>query len=60
MGFVRRPARFTALPDVATGRLQVAYATESNPSGCKYRFFTWTAVTVGSNVNGLASLPLQH
>jgi len=32
----------------------VAYATESNPSGCKSDLFTWTAVTVGSNVNGLA------
>ena len=31
----------------------VAYATESNPSGCKSDLFTWTAVTVGSNVNGL-------
>ena len=32
----------------------VAYATESNPSGCKSDLFTWTAVTVGSNVNGKA------
>jgi phospholipase C len=32
----------------------VAYATESNPSGCKSDLFTWTEVTVGSNVNGLA------
>jgi phospholipase C len=31
----------------------VAYATESNPSGCKSDLFTWTEVTVGSNVNGL-------
>ncbi len=31
----------------------VSYATESNPSGCKSDLFTWTEVTVGSNVNGL-------
>jgi phospholipase C len=31
----------------------VAYAAESNPSGCKSDLFTWTEVTVGSNVNGL-------
>jgi phospholipase C len=31
----------------------VAYATDSNPSGCKSDLFTWTEVTVGSNVNGL-------
>jgi phospholipase C len=29
-----------------------AYATAANPSGCKADFFTWTEVTVGSNVNG--------
>jgi phospholipase C len=29
-----------------------AYATATNPSGCKADFFTWTEVTVGSNVNG--------
>jgi phospholipase C len=28
------------------------YATKRNPSGCKADFFTWTEVTVGSNVNG--------
>ena len=28
------------------------YATKTNPSGCKADFFTWTEVTVGSNVNG--------
>src|SRR3984893_9702720 len=31
----------------------VAYATEANPSGCKSDLFTWTEVTVGSNVNGV-------
>jgi len=31
-----------------------SYATERNPSGCKADLFTWTEVTVGSNVNGLA------
>ena len=30
-----------------------AYATTANPSGCLADFFTWTEVTVGSNVNGL-------
>ena len=29
-------------------------ATPRNPSGCKADLFTWTEVTVGSNVNGLA------
>jgi phospholipase C len=28
------------------------HATERNPSGCKADLFTWTEVTVGSNVNG--------
>ncbi len=31
----------------------VAYATKSNPTGCKSDLFVWTEVTVGSNVNGL-------
>jgi phospholipase C len=31
----------------------VTYATDSNASGCKSDLFTWTEVTVGSNVNGL-------
>jgi phospholipase C len=31
-----------------------AYATPSNPSGCLADLFTWTEVTVGSNVNGKA------
>src|SRR5690348_14438374 len=30
------------------------YATSTNPSGCLADFFTWTEVTVGSNVNGQA------
>jgi phospholipase C len=30
------------------------HATRRNPSGCKADLFTWTEVTVGSNVNGLA------
>jgi phospholipase C len=30
------------------------YATERNPSGCKADLFTWTEVTVGSNINGVA------
>jgi len=30
------------------------YATAANPSGCLADFFTWTEVTVGSNVNGKA------
>ena len=30
-----------------------SHATERNPSGCKSDLFTWTEVTVGSNVNGL-------
>jgi phospholipase C len=29
------------------------HATRRNPSGCKADLFTWTEVTVGSNVNGL-------
>jgi len=32
----------------------VAYATKSNPSGCKSDLFAWTELTVGSNVNGVA------
>ena len=31
-----------------------SYATTTNPSGCLADFFTWTEVTVGSNVNGKA------
>ncbi|MBZ5502281.1 MAG: phosphoesterase [Acidobacteriia bacterium] len=31
----------------------VKYATERDPNGCKKDYFTWTEVTVGSNVNGL-------
>ena len=31
-----------------------ASATPMNPSGCKADLFTWTEVTVGSNVNGKA------
>ena len=31
-----------------------AHATHHNPSGCLGDLFTWTEVTVGSNVNGLA------
>jgi len=30
------------------------HATRRNPSGCKADLFTWTEVTVGSNVNGAA------
>ena len=30
----------------------IAHATGANPSGCLADFFTWTEVTVGSNVNG--------
>jgi phospholipase C len=30
-----------------------AYVTKANASGCKADLFTWTEVTVGSNVNGL-------
>jgi phospholipase C len=30
----------------------VHHATRRNPSGCKADLFTWTEVTVGSNVNG--------
>ncbi|MBV9180451.1 MAG: phosphoesterase [Acidobacteria bacterium] len=30
----------------------VAHATPANPSGCLADLFTWTEVTVGSNVNG--------
>jgi phospholipase C len=30
-----------------------AYATPTNPSGCLADLFTWTEVTVGSNMNGL-------
>ena len=29
------------------------YATTTNPSGCLADLFTWTEVTVGSNVNGI-------
>jgi phospholipase C len=29
-----------------------SYATTSNPSGCLADYFTWTEVTVGSNING--------
>ncbi len=32
----------------------VKHATHRNPSGCKADLFTWTEVTVGSNVNGVA------
>jgi phospholipase C len=31
-----------------------SYATIANPSGCLADFFTWTEVTVGSNINGAA------
>ena len=31
-----------------------AYATVTNPSGCRADLFTWTEVTVGANVNGQA------
>jgi phospholipase C len=31
-----------------------SHATERNPSGCLADLFTWTEVTVGSNVNGVA------
>ena len=31
-----------------------AYATPNNPSGCLADLFTWTEVTVGSNINGKA------
>src|SRR5882762_3224483 len=31
----------------------VAFATKSNPSGCKSDLFVWTELTVGSNVNGV-------
>jgi len=31
-----------------------SYATTKNPSGCLADYFTWTEVTVGSNVNGKA------
>ena len=31
-----------------------AHATHRNPSGCLGDLFTWTEVTVGSNVNGVA------
>ena len=30
----------------------IKYATPANPSGCLADLFTWTEVTVGSNVNG--------
>jgi phospholipase C len=30
------------------------YAIPTNPSGCKADYFTWSEVTVGSNVNGKA------
>jgi len=58
-GILTPPARFTA--STRCGNRPTAtllYATESNPSGCKSDLFTWTAVTVGSNVNGLAQ-PFQ-
>ena len=32
----------------------VGHATAENPSGCLADYFTWTEVTVGSNVNGVA------
>lgn len=32
----------------------VSHATTANPSGCLADLFTWTEVTVGSNVNGKA------
>jgi phospholipase C len=32
-------------------------ATERNPSGCKADLFTWTEVSVGSNVNGIPQPP---
>ena len=32
----------------------ILYATPANPSGCLADFFTWTELTVGSNVNGKA------
>jgi len=32
----------------------IAHATPANPSGCLADLFTWTEVTVGSNVNGKA------
>jgi phospholipase C len=31
----------------------VAYATKTNPTGCKSDLFAWTELTVGSNVNGV-------
>jgi phospholipase C len=34
-----------------------AYATPTNPSGCRADLFTWTEVTVGSNVNGKPQTP---
>ncbi|MBV9342809.1 MAG: phosphoesterase [Acidobacteria bacterium] len=30
----------------------ISHATQANPSGCLADLFTWTEVTVGSNVNG--------
>ena len=30
----------------------ISHATAQNPSGCLHDLFTWTEVTVGSNVNG--------
>jgi phospholipase C len=33
---------------------KAGYATPANPSGCLADLFTWTEVTVGSNVNGKA------
>ena len=33
-----------------------AHATPTNPSGCLADLFTWTEVTVGSNINGKAQL----
>ncbi|MFN7998696.1 MAG: alkaline phosphatase family protein [Bryobacteraceae bacterium] len=34
-----------------------AYATTTNPSGCKADLFPWVEVTVGSNVNGAPQAP---
>jgi phospholipase C len=33
---------------------KASYATPANPSGCLADLFTWTELTVGSNVNGAA------
>jgi phospholipase C len=32
----------------------ISHATPANPSGCLADYFTWTEVTVGSNINGKA------